>query len=472
MITSENILNIEFQNKAKKEVAQSYHELLSDIREDLNSGYNNSYFSEGFLDRLKEIINDKALDEYTDLNFYWSNLLENSIYIVQLHEEFTDSKGNDEIEFSDIEEEIFNFWNDSDLAESFHELNKNGELLFETSKVLQPLIENQIISFFYLNISKNPLLGEESYIYKTIPEKGDNEKCLYLGEENSLVRLEPECTTFPTLPVVGVNKHEKLIFLEDDIRYIITEGLKTLKHEDHHLHILPNCEKGFSQIEEIRNDISKALDIIKTVSNELYQTFTNYTHTIVPVNEEGIVSYSQQELPGYSSINVFDRDFIDLLDDLLHENGHHYLNSFLNHEELIIEDDDKIYYSPWRRALRPIRGIYHATFTFNWALLLFANLYDSLDQDLGFSDGQKSKITRRFIEEYHMLNYCIKDLAHAYKNDKVTELGNELIGGIIEIIKSHAEKASKAYETLSESDKEVINELTATLKEKRAHYKL
>jgi hypothetical protein len=471
VITSENILDIEFQKKSKDAVANSYKELISDIREDLNSGYNNTFFSEGFLDRLKEIINDKALDEYTDLNFYWSNLLENAIYIVQLHEEFNDTKDEGDIEFNEIEDEIFNFWNDSDLAESFHELNKDGELLLETSKVLQPLIENQIISFFYLNISKNPLLGEESYIYKAIPEKGDNEQCLYLGHENKLVRLEPACSTFPTLPVVGVNKHENLIFLEDDIRYIITEGLEPLNHEGNKLHILPNCAKGFDEVSNIKSDISKALDIIKNVSNELYNTFINYTHTIVPINEKGIVSYSQQQLPGYSCINVFDRDFVDLLDDLLHENGHHYLNSFLNHEELIIEDDDKIYYSPWRRALRPIRGIYHATFTFNWALVLFAKLNEN-KENFDFTAEEKNKITRRFIEEYHMLNYCIKDLEHAFKNDKVTKAGNDLIQGIIQIIKSYSSDASSAYEELNEENKNIINELTKTLKEKRDHYKL
>jgi hypothetical protein len=471
MITSKNIFDSKFQVSAKENVERSYQELLEDIREDLNSGYTNSFFSEGFLDRLNEVINDKSLDEYTPLNFYWSNLLENSIYLVQLHEEYTDAKDEGDIEFNDIQDEIFNFWNESDFAASFLELNTDGKKLIETSRVLQPLIENQIISFFYLNISKNPLLGEESYIYKAIPEKGDNEKCLYLGSENKLVRLEPECSTFPTLPVVGVNKHENLIFLEDDIRYIITDGLGTLKNEEKDLHVLPNCEKGFNSFNEIKNNISNALEIIKNVSPNLYATFCNFTHTIVPINEPGIVSYSQQQLPGYSCINMFERDSIDLIDDLLHENGHHYLNTFLNFDELINEDDDKIYYSPWRRALRPIRGIYHATFTFYWALELFSALYKAKD-DFNFSNDEKSKISRRFIEEYHMLSYCIKDLGHAYRNAKVTESGNNLINGIIEIIKSHNSDASEAYLTLEPKDKETIDTLTGTLKEKRNHYKL
>ena len=471
MITSNNIFDSKFQISTKTKVEESYKELLLDIREDLNSGYTNVFFSEGFLDRLNEIINDKTLDEYTPLNFYWSNLLENSIYLAQLHEELTDAKEDGDIEFTEVEDEIFNFWNDSDFAGSFLELNSDGTKLIETSRVLQPLIENQIISFFYLNISINPLLGEESYIYKAIPEKGDNEKCLYLGSSNQLVRLEPECSTFPTLPVVGVNKHENLIFLEDDIRYIITEGLKPLTVQEHDLHILPNCEKGFNSIEEIKSNITNALSIIENSSPELFSTFKNFTHTIVPINEPGIVSYSQQQLPGYSCINVFERDSIDLIDDLLHENGHHYLNSFLNFEELIIEDDDKIYYSPWRKSLRPIRGIYHATFTFYWALELFSGLNRSKN-NFSFTDDQKEKVSRRFIEEYHMLNYCIKDLGHAFRNEKVTKLGNDLIKVIIELIKSHSDEASKAYSNLTEESKKYIDDLTKNLKDKRSHYTL
>ncbi|OUR92872.1 hypothetical protein A9Q84_20380 [Halobacteriovorax marinus] len=478
MFTQKTVFDKKFHSKIKEKLSQSYEELIFDLREDLNSGYTNDFFCEGFLDRLKEIISDKSLNSYTDLNHYWSNLLENAIYLVQLHEECSESQSNDdEVEFSEVEEEIFNFWNESDLTESFLELKDQDKSVFEVSKILQPLIENQIISFFYLNISKNPLLGEESYIYKAVPEKGDNDKCLYLGENNQLVRLEPPCETFPTMPVVGVNKHENLIFLEGDKRYVITEGLKPITHGNLSLHILPNCEKGFSQIEDISKNVLCALDIIKETSSDLYQTFSSFTHSIIPVDEPGIVSFSQQQLPGYSSINLFERDFVDLIDDLLHENGHHYLNAFLNVDELIIEDDEKIYFSPWRKALRPVRGIYHATFTFYWALELFSSLYKNVVvedkiKSYQFSTEQKNKITKRFIEEFEMLTYCFTDLKHAHKNKKITEQGWSLISESFKMIESHRELQVKAYKNLGINDLNSINELKSLLSEQRAHFKL
>lgn len=471
-----NIFDIKTHSGIKKAVSTTYEELLHDLREDLTAGYTNEYFSEGFLDRLKEIIGDKELSQYSDLNFYWSTLLENVIYLVQLHEECVDAKSakNDE-EFTEVEEELFNFWNDSDLTESFLELLSLDNSILDASKVLQPILENQIVSFFYLNISKNPLLGEESYIYKAIPEKGDNDQCLYLGSSNQLVRLEPACETFPTLPIVGVNKHQNLIYLEGDKRYIITDGLKPLKIDDKNIHVLPNCVNGFTKVDEIRENITNALRIIKENSKDLYNTFSNFTHTIIPIDEPSIVSYSQQQLPGFSCINVFERDFVDLIDDLLHENGHHYLNALLNSEELINEDDEKIFFSPWRKSLRPIRGIYHGAFTFYWALELFATLFENevLTEKLNnFSDEQKNKITLRFLEEYEMLTFCFEDLDSAYEAEKVTDEGRKLIKVIEELTFSKKDLAEKAISQLGDEELNSFNQLKALLKKEGKHYRL
>ncbi len=476
MITKKNIFDIKTHSKVKQAVSTSYEELLHDLREDLTAGYTNDFFSEGFLDRLKEIIGDKELNSYSDLNFYWSTLLENVIYLVQLHEECMEAKtAKDDEEFTEVEEELFNFWNDSDLTESFLELLSADNAILDASKVLQPILENQIVSFFYLNISKNPLLGEESYIYKAIPEKGDNDQCLYLGSTNQLVRLEPACETFPTLPIVGVNKHQNLIYLEGDKRYVITEGLDPLTIGEKEFHVLPNCEKGFSKVEEIRTNIIKAFSIIKENSENLYNTLLKFSHTIIPIDEPSIVSYSQQQLPGYSCINVFERDFVDLIDDLLHENGHHYLNTLLNSEELINEDDEKIFFSPWRKSLRPIRGIYHGAFTFYWALELFSTLFENevLEKKFNnFDEKQKNKITLRFLEEFEMLTFCFEDLDAAYKAEKVTEEGRKLIKVIEQLTFDKKELTQKAINLLDEESLNSLNELKSLLKKEGTHYRL
>jgi len=201
-----------------------------------------------------------------------------------------------------------------------------------------------------------------------------------------------------------------------------------------------------------------------------YKTFFNFTHTILPVDEPGVVSYSLQNLPGYSCINLFERDFIDLMDDLIHENGHHFLNSYLNFSELINEDNEKIYYSPWRNSLRPIRGIYHACFTFFWALHLFGNLFRNIEKLDFLSSAEKEKVASRFVEEFLMLNYCVPDLKHAFKYKKINPEGMKLIRLIYSEIKPFKKDLNAAFKF--SGDKSKLISLKLDLEEKRKKYRL
>ena len=80
------------------------------------------------------------------------------------------------------------------------------------------------------------------------------------------------------------------------------------------------------------------------------------------------VSYASGQPTGRHQI-------LDLIDDLIHENSHHHLNLLLRKHVMYRGDhNQQIFYSPWRRSLRPLRGILHATFTFTMGALLFQRL--------------------------------------------------------------------------------------------------
>ena len=82
------------------------------------------------------------------------------------------------------------------------------------------------------------------------------------------------------------------------------------------------------------------------------------TSRIVPLKARGVVSFSYRHRPGLSFVNCFHRDNLDLIDDLIHENSHHHLNLLLRKHVLYRDDhNQQIFYSPWRRSLRPVRGI-------------------------------------------------------------------------------------------------------------------
>jgi hypothetical protein len=120
----------------------------------------------------------------------------------------------------------------------------------------------------------------------------------------------------------------------------------------------------FDMLEQHTQRIEQAIERIQRYSPSSFERLSVFTQVLIPLKQEELVSYSEQNLPGVSIINLYNRDDLDLMDDLLHENGHHHLNYYLNQEELLIEADEKIFYSPWRESLRPIRGIFHAVFYF------------------------------------------------------------------------------------------------------------
>ncbi|EQC45139.1 HEXXH motif domain protein [Bacteriovorax sp. BSW11_IV] len=484
MITAKNICSSKFHKDIKANVVANYKDLIQDIREDMAQGFETEHLSKEFLQGLAKIIKDPALNNYTSFNFYWTTLLENLIYVVQLHDEIQEAEEDEsDFEFSESEDELFNFWNDSEMAQSFLEMLDESNNIIEASSNLLTILENQILSFYYLHIASTHHELKDVILYNVIPEIGDSPERMYIGEQHRIADFPEPSDIYPSIALKSVFEQRQGFEVEintDLYEVPIRENHDYITVGEHRIFLLPICEEGRKREIEFKEKIGLALKLIGDSNPGLLDTFMSFTHSIVPVNEPGIVSFSMQSLPGFSSINMFERDFVDLMDDLLHENGHHYLNTFLNYTELIFEDDEKIYYSPWRRALRPIRGIYHAVFTFYWALNLFHELdaaitTGKLDAFYKFTKEEKLKVKRRAVEEYYMLTYCALDLEHAFENGKVSPEGNNLILSIYNLIEQMKDGITAIHKTLLEQDPESgkeINELVETLKEKRAHYSL
>jgi hypothetical protein len=211
--------------------------------------------------------------------------------------------------------------------------------------------------------------------------------------------------------------------------------------------------------------IIKALSLIKTYSPKSFEYFCEFTKRIIPIKQKELVSYSLQSLPMHSFINLYDRDFLDLLDDLLHENGHHQLNLFLIIKKPLIELPDLIYYSPWRRTRRPIRGIYHAHLTFYFAQKLFFDLAQALDsKELVVSQRIKQKIYFRFCEEALMLDYSAVDIKGAIRRKIISPEGAKLFNQFENDRKKMNAYVSIAQKKLPVNLKNQLIRLSETLK--------
>ncbi|HKT35516.1 MAG TPA: HEXXH motif-containing putative peptide modification protein [Nitrospira sp.] len=185
------------------------------------------------------------------------------------------------------------------------------------------------------------------------------------------------------------------------------------------------------------------------------------TSRVIPLKAPGVVSFSYRHRPGLSFVNCFDRDNLDLIDDLIHENSHHHLNLLLRKHVLYYGDgNQQIFYSPWRMSLRPIRGILHAAFTFTMGAQLFARLSVWAETAEGRTQWRKAGLSPRHLmrarfrclEEIESVQYSLRDLEYAGRHLKwITSSGARLIKQLEEAILSAERQMSAHRRTVLDS---------------------
>ena len=195
-----------------------------------------------------------------------------------------------------------------------------------------------------------------------------------------------------------------------------------------------------SQVARIR----RAWTIIQEAWPEGQEVLALLTARIIPLKAKGVVSFSYRHRPGLSFINCFDRDHLDLIDDLIHENSHHHLNLLLRKQILYHGDrNQQIFYSPWRRSLRPLRGILHAAFTFTMGAMLFERLSTWASgrggsarwKGAGLTPRDLQRARFRCLEEVESVRYSIQDLEYAGWHLKwLTGSGQRLVKQLAETI--------------------------------------
>jgi HEXXH motif-containing protein len=166
--------------------------------------------------------------------------------------------------------------------------------------------------------------------------------------------------------------------------------------------------------------LGRALAMIRDVWEDGYREVLAHTRTVVPLAEKNTVSFSLPDRPGVSYINVSGKSLVDLADDLLHETAHHRLHGLEELRALDRDDGEPRYWSPWRRSLRPLHGILHATYTFTWRAELLSRLR-----------GRRGRLPRRWIDrelsfEIEALRSSLRDLADAERRGLLTPAGSRL----------------------------------------------
>ena len=174
----------------------------------------------------------------------------------------------------------------------------------------------------------------------------------------------------------------------------------------------------------LRELLAEAMELIRRSWKAGHREVLTHTLEVIPLSEKGTVSYSLPTRPGTSYINVDGKRAVDLADDLLHETAHHRLHSFEQLGPLHRANDEAVYYSPWRRSMRPLQGILHAAYTFTWRAELFQRMLELRGR------LPKAWMRRETRREIDMLRRSVVDLEDARERKLLTAAGGELVGAI------------------------------------------
>lgn len=183
--------------------------------------------------------------------------------------------------------------------------------------------------------------------------------------------------------------------------------------------------------ESVIKKFRQAEEDLETVWKEGFELYRLLTYKSVIMRSDGLVSYTHFHEPGISYFNLIDRNYFEVIDDLIHENAHHHLNLlFKKYKILRNEKTEHMFYSPWRDSLRPLYAILHACFTFTWGSMLFFHICTS--NSLKYTDLKEKDVSYsayRFLAESLMLDYSLNDLESEKK--LFTPEGKEILDFLI-----------------------------------------
>ena len=153
--------------------------------------------------------------------------------------------------------------------------------------------------------------------------------------------------------------------------------------------ILPPSPERVGRFER---ELPQAMALMRAATPALADEFEALVSELVMVSGEERKGYqfdggSCYMLWGALFLNVgLSRSPVGLLEVLAHESAHMLLYGFAVEEALVLNDDDELYPSPLRIDVRPMDGIYHATYVsarMHWAMgrLLESGLLDAAGRD-------------------------------------------------------------------------------------------
>lgn len=170
--------------------------------------------------------------------------------------------------------------------------------------------------------------------------------------------------------------------------------------------------------------LNSAIEIISQVPEAVAvaSSMLSTLHFLKPECPEYDVSYSAPNLPfsifvGASLVEQRNGD-LRLAESILHECMHLQLTLIETHV-LLVETDELLHHSPWKRALRPTRGVMHGLYVFR----IIQEFFRALQSSGGLSDLGREHITDRLSQ----IDAEVKEMGDLSSSTDLTRIGRTFV---------------------------------------------
>ena len=195
----------------------------------------------------------------------------------------------------------------------------------------------------------------------------------------------------------------------------------------------PSVDIGFQEpdpeiAEAFKTRLSSGFALLDQILPELAGEIRAIVHQIVisgsdPSKKMQFDGGSHYQLWGALFLNCnYHETNIAIAEVLAHESAHSLLFGFCTHEALVENEDDELFASPLRPDLRPMDGIYHATFVsarMHWAMTQLATA-----PQLSASDREQAQQAA----SADVVNFQ-QGIGVVKEHGRLTKLGAQLIHG-------------------------------------------
>lgn len=136
--------------------------------------------------------------------------------------------------------------------------------------------------------------------------------------------------------------------------------------------------------------------------------------------------------------------FLPLAEALVHEFCHNELWMAMMVEKHLRNPSEEVLYSPWRKDVRPLLGLYHGTYVFTGLLEFFA----AAGRQPALAEHHEHFHARR-RDIYHQLRTALAQI----RSEDLEPKGREFVDSLAEIVRRHGEELGATFDSVPERQK-------------------